>query len=52
MNIPNLSHANRSREYNSHPQRLTDTVVYEYLFQGKTHRWIDENVLGFNAQYS
>lgn len=51
MNMPNLSCVNIAREYNSYSDRLRDKVVYEYNFKGKTHRWIDENVFGWDAKF-
>ncbi|MDR4174430.1 HNH endonuclease, partial [Bacillus nitratireducens] len=27
-------------------------VVYEYLFNAKSHRWIDENILGLDSKES
>lgn len=52
MNIPSLSRVKRAREYNSYSDRLRDKVVYEYIFKGMAHRWIDENILGLDADYS
>lgn len=50
--LPKLSPVSRDREYKLYPERLRDAVVYEYLFKGMSHRWIDENILGLNVDYS
>lgn len=50
--LPKLSYVNRDREYRLYPERLRDAVVYEYLFKGMSHRWIDENILGLDVDYS
>ncbi|EJR56560.1 hypothetical protein IIM_00492 [Bacillus cereus VD107] len=43
--IPKLEPINRSREFDSYKESIRDKVVYEYLFNSRTHRWLDENVI-------
>lgn len=50
--IPKLKPQSRSWEYNSYNEPLRDRVVYEYLFNSKSHRSLDEIVLGNNPQES
>jgi len=52
MNIPKLNPSNRKREYNSYSDDLRAKVVKEWLFTDKTHRDIDEEVLGLNRSFS
>lgn len=47
--IPKLDPVSRSGEYNSYHSDLRDSVVYNYLFKGKSHRYLDENILGLNS---
>jgi hypothetical protein len=50
--IPGLEPVNRSREFHSYPDLLRDLIVYEYLFNSRTHRWIDEQIIGLNPDES
>ncbi|MGE1112978.1 HNH endonuclease [Priestia megaterium] len=50
--ISALEPVNRSREYQLYNESIRDLIVYEYLFQSRTHRWLDEHVLGLNADES
>ncbi|WP_235851995.1 HNH endonuclease [Niallia nealsonii] len=50
--IPELEPVLRSREYNNATAELRSKVVYEYLFHGRSHRWIDEYVIGLNPSES
>lgn len=52
MDIPTLDIVKRDREYNSYPQDVRDEIVYQYLFKGKSHRQIDEEILKINPDYS
>jgi hypothetical protein len=45
MAFPALKHADRDREYYTYSTDLRARVVYEYLFNRRSHRWMDENVL-------
>lgn len=51
-NIPVLNSSGRVREYNQYPEELRDKVVYEHLFNGKTHRELDEKLLGLDSRQS
>ncbi|MDN4524407.1 HNH endonuclease [Fictibacillus fluitans] len=42
----------RSREFAAYEENFRDLIVYEYLFNSRTHRWLDEFVLGFNPAES
>ncbi|MFS0688970.1 HNH endonuclease [Sporosarcina sp. 179-K 8C2 HS] len=50
--IPQLEPVRRDREYNLYEEAVRDRAVYEYLFNSESHRWIDENVMGFNPDES
>ncbi|SFM38194.1 HNH endonuclease [Gracilibacillus orientalis] len=50
--IPKLEPKTRSREYNSYGDAVRDKIIYEYLFNAKTHRWLDENIIGMDSNYS
>lgn len=50
--IPTPQPVARSREYDSCTEEERSAVLYEYLLEGNSHRWIDENVLGQNVEYS
>ncbi|MDD4778867.1 MAG: HNH endonuclease [Fermentimonas sp.] len=52
MDFPELKPVNRDREYKSCNEITRDKIVYEYLFNGRSHRWLDENVIGLEASYS
>lgn len=52
LNIPPLDPVRRSREYNLYDDAVKDRAVYEYLFNSESHRWIDEHILGLNADES
>ncbi len=52
MDFPDLKIVSRDREYKNCAENVRDRVVYEYLFNGKSHRWLDENVVGLEADYS
>lgn len=52
IEIPVLEPKSRTREYNSYKDSIRDRVIYEYLFNARTHRWLDENIIGLDADYS
>lgn len=52
MFFPKLVFNPRDREYKVYQESLRDRLIYEYLFLGKSRRWLDENILGQNAEYS
>ena len=52
MIIPKLNPTNRSREYNSYSQEERDKVIYNYLFNGLSHRDLDKEILKMDADYS
>ncbi|MGG0120532.1 HNH endonuclease [Bacillus paranthracis] len=43
--IPDLEPSKRSREYNKYNNENKDSIFYEYLFNSKSHRWLDEHIL-------
>lgn len=47
-NIPNPSPSDRSGEFKNYQEHLRNEVVYKYLFEAKSHRGLDEGVLGLN----
>lgn len=52
VDIPDLEPKARSREYNNYKHEIRDKVIYEYLFNARTRRWLDENIIGMDANYS
>jgi hypothetical protein len=56
MNIiksfPDLKPEERDREYRKYSEELRDKVIYEFLFNAKSNRWIDENILLEDQEYS
>nr|WP_315990211.1 hypothetical protein [Desulforamulus aquiferis] len=52
LSFPELKPVKRDREYKKYPQQIRDIVIYNYLFNGKSNRWIDENILMEDAEYS
>ncbi|WP_231584206.1 HNH endonuclease [Domibacillus indicus] len=50
--FPPLEVTKRDREYNSYKQLLRDKVVFEYLFNSKPHRTLDEDILGLDSKES
>lgn len=43
-----LNVSNRTREYDLYPEQSRDVCVYKYLFEGYSHRKLDEEVLSLN----
>lgn len=52
MDIPKLNRSIRSREYNSYQQIIIDNIVYDYLFNGLSHRKLDEKYTHMAPSYS
>lgn len=52
MEIPLLRCVDRNREYRSYNEKLRDKIVYEYLFEGVSHRLLDKNIIGIDPEYS
>lgn len=49
MRVPELEPGKRSREYNLYADSIRDKVVYEYIFNSRSHRWLDEHVIGLSS---
>lgn len=49
MNIPKLKPSTRSREHNSYSQQIRDKVIYAYLFEGRSHRRLDKEIINIDA---
>lgn len=49
INFPTLNSNNREREFKFYNDNLKAQVIYEHLFNDKTHRWMDINILGRNG---
>ena len=52
MDLPKLYKSERSREFDSYPDIIKDKVVYEYLFNSKSHRQLDKEIIGLESEYS
>lgn len=52
MDIPELKRNSRDREYNNYGEMQRGQVVYALLFEGKTHREIDRDVLNLDSDYT
>ncbi|QNF31064.1 HNH endonuclease [Metabacillus sp. KUDC1714] len=50
--LPVLEPVNRSSEFNSYKEQIRDSVIYEYLFKSRSHRWIDANIIGLDSDES
>ncbi|GIP52922.1 HNH endonuclease [Paenibacillus vini] len=50
--IPALEPKARAREYESYSDIIRDRIIFEYLFHSRTHRWLDEQIIGLNADES
>jgi len=50
--IPLPEPVSRKREFLSYSEQKRNEVVYEYLFSGNTHRWIDEHTLELDPEWS
>lgn len=49
MDIPKLKETSRAREYNTYTDTQRAAIVKQYLFDGKSHRRLDEDVLHLNS---
>lgn len=49
MDIPKLKKTSRAREYNAYTDTQRAAIVKQYLFDGKSHRRLDEDVLHLNS---
>jgi ribosomal protein L44E len=50
--FPELAFNSRDREYKTYKENLRDEIIYEYLFNGKSRRWLDEKILRLDPKYS
>lgn len=49
IELPLLKSNNRDREFKKYSDELKGQVLYEHLINSKTHRWLDENILGIRS---
>lgn len=52
MIIPKLNFSKRSREYNECKETTRDRIVYGYLFEGKSHRNLDDEYTQLDSKYT
>lgn len=52
MNIPRLKRSDRDREFKKYNKIQQGQVIYALLFEGKTHREIDREVLKLDSDYT
>lgn len=52
MIVPELKITENIRKFERHNQDKRVEVVYDYLFNGHSHRWLDENILGQDSSYT
>ncbi len=52
MDIPKLKKSNRPREYKLYTDKQRYDVVYQYLFENKSHRYLDNTILGLDMHVS
>ncbi|MFD2046459.1 HNH endonuclease [Ornithinibacillus salinisoli] len=52
FSFPTLKPNSRNREYNNYDIDIHSKVIFEYLFNERSHRWIDENVINIDPNYS
>lgn len=50
--FPNLEMSERKREYVLYSETKRSAIVYSYLFEGLTHRNLDEKILGLDSNDS
>lgn len=50
--IPIPEPVDRKREYFDNTEENRNKVVYNYLFNGNSHRWLDFNILGLDSNLS
>ncbi|WP_214770520.1 HNH endonuclease [Exiguobacterium sp. s133] len=49
FNLPTLKPNRRDREFKKYSDDIKGQVIYEHLINSKTHRWLDENILGIKS---
>ncbi|NEU30143.1 hypothetical protein GN156_05030 [bacterium LRH843] len=47
--LPKLISNGRDREFNYYSDEIKGQVIFEHLVNDRTHRWLDENILGRNG---
>lgn len=52
MMIPELKITQNLRRYEKYSLNKRKAIVYDYLFKGKSHRWMDEHILGRDSSYT
>ncbi|SFE31447.1 HNH endonuclease [Alteribacillus iranensis] len=52
INFPALIPGKRKREFELYDMDIHSKVVFEYLFNKRSHRWLDENVINISPEYS
>jgi 5-methylcytosine-specific restriction enzyme A len=52
MTVPKLNPSKRHREYDSYSDELRSQVIRGWLFSNKTHRQLDEEILGLDRNIS
>ena len=52
IDVPKLILSGRKREYSLYTEDERRNVVIEYLFEGKSHRQLDQDVLGLDSSES
>ncbi|WDV48184.1 hypothetical protein PV797_10905 [Clostridiaceae bacterium M8S5] len=48
IKVPKLNYSSRSREFNLYTERQRNKCVYTYLFESRSHRWMDKNILSLD----
>jgi 5-methylcytosine-specific restriction protein A len=49
MNFPELNKSGRDREYNLYSSVIRKSIVYAYLFEGLSHRALDQEFIGLDS---
>lgn len=52
MIVPELKITENVRKFERHNKNKRIEVVYDYLFNGHSHRWLDEHILGQDSSYT
>lgn len=50
IRIPKLEPSGRSREFKRYPDEMIRLVVYKFLFEGKSHRMLEREVLELDCE--
>ena len=50
--IPEIDITENLRKYEKYSAKKREAVVYDYLFNGNSHRWLDEHILGRDSSYT